>query len=60
MGKQFHNYGAVLFVKVANVHKDNVGHKILVNMFLGDISLTIVNLYAPNKNVQIVLSSLNG
>ena len=35
-------------VKILNVHKSNDGRRLLVNVELGEETLTLVNAYAPN------------
>lgn len=34
---------------IKSIHKTSVGRKILVNFKIGDISYSLANIYAPNK-----------
>ena len=71
-GKTIHSFSdssfsrgvSILFSKkcnidILNVHKSNDGRKLLVNAKIEDELLTIVNVYAPNKESDGLLRFLN-
>ena len=41
---------AILFNNILNVEKDEIGNYIIVDLKLGDITIKLVNIYAPNTD----------